>query len=188
MQLGLTATSQTTSAFTWRITAQTVTLCFAAPRAGKHPPPPTAETCSIWSSCLLEHKLMILYGETVFLRCGGMEGAVEQASRPCKAKGMPGWIRIRQGWERGEKVREGPLGLSAPGAGGTGRGATSFRRPGVHRVTWSNVQFWHTQTSRFLLRNTIQKLHRTQASPDGLLLTEEVSKMKLWKHYGAEKR
>lgn len=54
---------------------------------------------------------MILCGETVFQSCGSMEGvaAVEQASRPYKAKGTPGWIRITGGRER--EVREGPLGL-----------------------------------------------------------------------------
>lgn len=43
---------------------------------------------------------VILCGETLFQSCcglggGGVGGVVEQASRPYKAKGMPGWIRIR---------------------------------------------------------------------------------------------
>lgn len=42
---------------------------------------------------------VILCGETAFQSCCGMRGVgvVKQASRPYKAKGMPGWIRIRAG-------------------------------------------------------------------------------------------
>lgn len=57
----------------------------------------------VWWNCI---------SELLCMRGGGGVGVVKQASRPYKAKGMPGWIRIRAGWERGaRKVREGLLGL-----------------------------------------------------------------------------
>ena len=167
--------SQRTCVLILLMKTQTVTLRFAAYRPGSVEGSESArhrqlekhaqfDAAVSWSTCWWYDSVR---WKCVFHSCGGMEGAVavEQASRPDKAKGTPGWISVRGGWERGEKRGrekwERGLWVLVPGAGGAGWDATSFRRPGVHTETWSNVELWHTQTHH------IEKATRSRSNKRG---------------------
>lgn len=96
-----------------------------------------------WPGLIRPADSMFVQWNCISERSGGRGGGLllEQTSGSYKAKGMSERIRIRGGWEK--NVRERLLGLDCGPTeqGACGRGAILFRRPSVHRETWSNVLF-----------------------------------------------
>ncbi|KAK5927024.1 hypothetical protein CgunFtcFv8_022552 [Champsocephalus gunnari] len=97
MQFGLTATSQKTSIFSWMIITHAVSnTVFGCTEGWKTLAAANGRnTLNLMQLSPEAHASdVMLCGETVFQSCGGM---LRLGSRPYKAKGTPGWIKITGG-------------------------------------------------------------------------------------------